>query len=144
MNLRTLSDDEFLRYAHNQVNELTSTAVEQELLRRLESLSIEFDSDAVQAVRELEFTAEELHAINEALYDTSVAAGVKLLSAARAADYKFDLAAELLAALDQAGVVEPDELRDLLQIPTAFRSLANDAGDVFTRLATLADKAIQE
>lgn len=127
MNLRILSNEEFLRYAHNQIDDLTSSEIERELLRRLESTAeqIEEAEGFLALAEEYDLTAEDARSIIEAHPGTA-----KEL-------------AELLALLDEHGVLFIGELKTLLTQADNFRSLANDAGDVFSRLHTLTEQ-IQE
>lgn len=127
MNLRILSNEEFLRYAYTQIDDLTSSDIERELLRRLETAEAQMEEAEgfLALAAEYDLTAEDVRSIIEAHPGTA-----KEL-------------AELLALLDEHGVLFIGELKTLLTQADNFRSLANDAGDVFSRLHSLTEQ-IQE
>lgn len=133
MNLRTLSNNEFLCYASNEIDELTSSEIERELLRRMEAL----DTDAFEALQETELSADDLHQLGEALESFDVSEVVELLGFLLEHNIDAKPLKAMLQELDNAGITEADELKEALELGTKFQSLANDAGDVFTRLTTL-------
>lgn len=133
MNLRTLTDKEFLRYANAQVDDLTSTDVERELLRRLEAT----DTELFEAASEAEFTADQLTNLSQAMEGFTTERVIELLGVMLESDIDTKDLIEMLRALDQAGITETDELKESLEFAAKFRAIANDAGDVFTRLTTL-------
>lgn len=133
MNLNTLSDREFLRYANAQLDDLTSTDVERELLRRLEAT----DTDTFEAAQEMEFSGDDLRRLGEAFEGFTIDEVVDLLGAMLAADVEAKSLIGILPLLDKAGITESDELKEALEFATKFQAIANDAGDVFTRLTTL-------
>lgn len=133
MNLNTLSDREFLRYAHNQLDDLTSTDVERELLRRLEAT----DTELFEAASEAEFTADELTNLSQAMEGFTAKEVTELLGVMLEADIEVKPLIATLKALDAAGIAEVDELKEALEFAAKFQAIANDAGDVFTRLTTL-------
>lgn len=133
MNLRTLSDSEFLRYAHTQINDLTSTDVERELLRRLEAT----DTELFEAAGEAGFVADELTNLAQAMEGFTTERVIELLGVMLELNIDAKPLIEMLRHLDKAGITEADELKEELELANKFKSLANDAGDVLTRLTTL-------
>lgn len=133
MNLRTLSDSEFLRYANSQMDDLTSSDVERELLRRLEAI----DTDTFEAATELGFTGDDLRNLNEAHAELSTKEVVELLDAASSTNISQIELILILKVLNDADITEADELKESLEFAAKFQAIANDAGDVFTRLTTL-------
>lgn len=127
MNLSSVPTNELLRRAYAELDELTSTDLERELLRRLETAEAQMEEAEgfLALTDEYYLSAEEARAIIEAHPGTA-----KEL-------------AELLALLDEHGVLFIGELKTLLTQADNFRSLANDAGDVFSRLHSLTEQ-IQE
>lgn len=142
MNLNILSTEEFLRYAHNQIDDLTSSDIERELLRRLEAR----ETDAVAALDETEFSAEEILVLGEAMSHSEVesaTAVAKLLNAVSDSNFTVDALIEIIQLLQETGISEADELSAVLGLTKDFRTLANDAGDIFSRLHSLTEQ-IQE
>ncbi len=133
MNLRTLSDQEFLRFAHNQIDDLTSTDVEREALRRLEAT----DTELFEAASEAEFTADELTNLAQAMEGFTVKEVTELLGAMLESSIDVKPLIEILKVLDDASITEPDELKEALEFADKFQAIANDAGDVLARLSTL-------
>lgn len=139
MHLRTLTNAELARYADSQINELTSTALEVELLRRLVALT-DAESGIVaisESVAEHDFTDEDAAEILDraAEYDLD-ADGIRNLGAALIVNATNS--AELLTTLAEAGYENAAALKDDLQLAENFSALACDAGDVLTRLSELA------
>lgn len=128
MNLHTLSLDEFLRLAYAQADSLTDTAIQIEALRRLQAQAGHADEleGFLAVIDEYEVTAEDLRAVIES-HPASL-----------------DEQAKLLAALNDQDIHSADQLRAALNTLATFRSLANDAGDVITRLASLIETAQKE
>lgn len=128
MNLRTMSDSEFLRYANAQLNDLTSTDIERELLRRMERCQDQAEEveGFIALVEEYSFTASELRSLIES-HPGSMGELVGLL-----------------ATLNDEDIHDVDQLKNLLDTFNKFRALANDAGDIITRLASQIETAQQE
>ncbi|RYH63619.1 MAG: hypothetical protein EON54_07755 [Alcaligenaceae bacterium] len=122
MHLRTLTNAELARYANSQINELTSTALEVELLRRLEERAADdAEEEAVlERAAEYDLDADGISKLGEAL----------ILNATNSA--------ELLSAIGEAGYDNAAALKADLQLAEKFSALACDAGDVLTRLSELA------
>lgn len=122
MHLRTLANAELARYADSQTNELTSTALEVELLRRLEARAADdAEEEAVlERAAEYDFDADDIRKLGAAL----------IVNATNSA--------ELLTTLAEAGYENAAALKDDLQLAEKFSALACDAGDVLTRLSELA------
>ncbi len=118
---KSMDDEHLLASARAEIDPLTSTALELELLDRFERLLDEqHDNEGVRALsEEYELTADDMRAVIE-----SHPASLK------------DQAA-LLALLNDQDIHEPDQLKALLDTSDKFRALANDAGDFFTRLNDL-------
>ena len=118
---KSMDDEHLLASARAEIDPLTSTALELELLDRFERLLDEqHDNEGVRALsEEYELTADDMRAVIE-----SHPASLK------------DQAA-LLSLLNDQDIHEPDQLKALLDNSDKFRALANDAGDFFTRLNDL-------
>ena len=118
---KSMDDEHLLVSARAEIDPLTSTALELELLDRFERLLDEqHDNEGVRALsEEYELTADDMRAVIE-----SHPASLK------------DQAA-LLSLLNDQDIHEPDQLKALLDTSDKFRALANDAGDFFTRLNDL-------
>jgi len=123
MNLRTMSDSEFLRYANAQLNDLTSTDIERELLRRLESNQDQAEQieGLVALADEYTFTASELRTVIESC------------------PLSLPEMAALLAALNDEDIHGADDLKKRLGVLKKFNALANDAGDIFNQLQIIID-----
>ena len=122
MHLRTLTNAELARYADSQINELTSTALEVELLRRLEARAADdAEEEAVlERAAEYDLDADDIRKLGAALIVNTTNS------------------AELLTTLAEAGYENAAALKDDLQLAEKFSALACDAGDVLTRLSELA------
>ena len=107
--------------ARAESDPLTSTALEIELLDRLETLLDEQSEHQPIAalLDDYEVSTDEIKAVIE-----SHPASLK------------DQAA-LLSLLNDQDIHEPDQLKELLEFAAKFRALASDAGDFFTRLNDL-------
>lgn len=128
MNLSSVPTNELLRRAYAEIDLLTSTDLERELLRRLEA-SEENMREAegfLALVHEYDLTSEETRSIIEAHPSSS-----KVL-------------AELLSMLSDRGITDADDLKALIKRVDDFRSLANDAGDLFSRLHTLIEETQED
>lgn len=119
--VKSMDDEHLLASARAEIDPLTSTALELELLDRFERLLDEqHGNEGVRALtEEYKLTADDMRAVIE-----SHPASLK------------DQAA-LLALLNDQDIHEPDQLKALLDTSDKFRALANDAGDFFTRLNDL-------
>jgi hypothetical protein len=138
--LKQLSDTELVRIASHEVNDLTSSALEIELLARLEPLTgtdlravaEEHDADAtyisdlLSAIGDFELEPTQLRELLES-HPSSVS----------------EMAA-LLKALNDEDIHSLDQLKRLIAFHQEFQALASDAGDVFERLSTLTTNAIKE
>lgn len=139
MHLRTLTNAELARYADSQINELTSTALEIELLRRFVELTDaeEGVASVSAAVAEHDFTDEDAAEILDLVAEHDLDAdGISKLGAALIVNATNS--AELLTTLAEAGYENAAALKDDLQLAEKFSALACDAGDVLTRLSELA------
>lgn len=118
---KSMDDEHLLASARAEIDPLTSTALEIELLDRFERLLDEASEHKPVAdlLEEYEVGTDDVKAVIE-----SHPASLK------------DQAA-LLALLNDQDIHEPDQLKALLDTSDKFRALANDAGDFFTRLNDL-------
>jgi hypothetical protein len=117
----SMDDEHLLASARAEIDPLTSTALELELLERFERLLDEASEHKPVAdlLEEYEVGTDDVKAVIE-----SHPASLK------------DQAA-LLSLLNDQEIHEPDQLKELLELTAKFRALANDAGDFFTRLNDL-------
>lgn len=118
---KSMDDEHLLVSARAEIDPLTSTALELELLDRFERLLDEqHDNEGVRALsEEYELTADDMRAVIES-HPASL-----------------EDQAALLSLLNDQDIHEPDQLKALLDTSDKFRALANDAGDFFTRLNDL-------
>ena len=117
---KSMDDEHLLASARAEIDPLTSTALELELLERFERLLDEAsEHKPVADFEEYEVGTDDVKAVIE-----SHPASLK------------DQAA-LLSLLNDQDIHEPDQLKELLELAAKFRALANDAGDFFTRLTDL-------
>ena len=116
-----MDDEHLLASARAEIDPLTSTPLEIELLGRFESLLDEqVEDEAMRALlEEYEPAADDLRAVMES-HPASLTEKAALLS-----------------LLNDQDVYYPDQLAGLLDAITKFRALANDAGDFFIRLTDL-------
>lgn len=119
--MKSMDADHLVASARAEIDPLTSTPLELELLDRLETLLDEqHDNEGVRALtEEYDLTADDMRVVIE-----SHPASLK------------DQAA-LLSLLNDQDIHEPDQLKELLEFAAKFRALASDAGDLFTRLNDL-------
>lgn len=118
---KSMDDEHLLASARAEIDPLTSTALELELLDRFERLLDEASKHKPVAdlLEEYEVATDDVKAVIE-----SHPASLK------------DQAA-LLSLLNDQDIHEPDQLKALLDTSDKFRALASDAGDFFTRLNDL-------
>lgn len=118
---KSMDDEHLLASARAEIDPLTSTALELELLERFERLLDEASEhkQVADLLEEYEVGTDDVKAVIE-----SHPASLK------------DQAA-LLSLLNDQDIHEPDQLKELLELAAKFRALANDAGDFFTRLTDL-------
>lgn len=118
---KSMDDEHLLASARAEIDPLTSTALELELLDRFERLLDEASEHKPVAdlLEEYEVTTDDVKAVIE-----SHPASLK------------DQAA-LLSVLNDEDIHEPGQLKALLDTSEKFRALASEAGDFFTRLNDL-------
>ncbi|MHB1368657.1 MAG: hypothetical protein ACYCW7_00420 [Pseudomonadaceae bacterium] len=117
----SMDDEHLLASARAEIDPLTSTALELELLERFERL-LDWASEhepVADLLEEYEVGTDDVKAVIE-----SHPASLK------------DQAA-LLSLLNGQDIHEPELLKAELELAAEFRALANDAGDFFTRLTDL-------
>ena len=125
MYLPSMNDDDLVRYANQFIDPITSTDLERELIKRFEALLNDVDEPLHQAVDASCFTVKCLEDLEENLIGDT------------------DNTVALLRALGKTDINSPEELIKLLNEHKDFSDLAAEAGDCFTRLATLST-TIQE
>lgn len=133
MNLQTLNLSEYLRYAYASLDDLTSSDIERELLRRLEAI----DTDLLLAIDDTEFTPTQLVDLNEAMGSLNFVNTIKLLNHINDSAIDTGDVLAFIKLVEGSGITEADELKEALEFAAKFQAIANDAGDVFTRLTTL-------
>lgn len=119
--MQSMDDRHLVASIYAEQDPLTSSAAEIELLARFERLLDEaHDNQPIaELLDEYEVSTDDMKAVIE-----SHPASLK------------DQAA-LLSLLNDQDIHEPDQLKALLDTSDKFRTLANDAGDFFTRLNDL-------
>lgn len=119
--MKSMSSEHLAAAARVECDSLTSTALEIELLDRLEAL---LDAQSrTQPVADL---------LDEWEVGTS---DLKALFESHPEDLKG--MRTLLALLNDEDIHEPEQLEELIGFAAKFRALAKDAGDFFTRLTDL-------
>ena len=119
--MKSMDVEHLLASARTEQDPLTSTPLELELIDRLEALLDEQrDTQPIaDLIEEHEVSTDDIKAVIE-----SHPAGLKEQAA-------------LLSLLNDQDIHEPDQLKELIELADKFRALANDAGDLFTRLNDL-------
>lgn len=119
--MKSMDAGHLVASARAELDPLTSTPLELELLDRLETLLDEQEENKpiAELLDEYEVSTDDMKAVIE-----SHPASLK------------DQAA-LLSLLNDQDIHEPDQLKELLEFAAKFRALASDAGDLFTRLNDL-------
>lgn len=119
--MKSMGAGHLVASARAELDPLTSTSLELELLDRLETLLDEQEENKpiAELLDEYEVSTDDMKAVIE-----SHPASLK------------DRAA-LLSLLNDQDIHEPDQLKELLEFAAEFRALASDAGDLFTRLNDL-------
>lgn len=117
--MANMDDDHLVTALHAELDPLTSTAAEQELLTRLENLLDEKDDELQQAVNNYDLTAACINKLGEALIVNA------------------DQTAKLLEAIGDEGYDDPAVLKADLELLSKFRAIANDLGENAARLFTL-------
>jgi hypothetical protein len=126
--MKSMAIDHLVASARAEIDPLTSTPLELELLDRLETLLDEQEESKPLAdlLDEYEVSTDDMKAVIE-----SHPASLK------------DQAA-LLSLLNDQDLYTPDQLKELLDLAAKFRALASDAGESFTRLHDLVVSLNQE
>lgn len=127
MNLQTLDLETLLRRAYAEQNDLTTSDMERELLRRLETLrDSTVDLDELldeQGGDEIERKVRRFDELTEAWTAAEIA--------------------ELLDFLASQEITEVPQLKALFARDDKFRSLANDLADTLPRLTTLLNETLE-
>lgn len=123
-----MDDEHLLASARAEMDPLTSTPLEIELLDRFETL--------LDRLAPLEDEASELRQLADVLEEAECSTkDVEALLECHPADIKEQ--AKLLSALNDQDIHTFDELAAVIETASNFRALANDAGDLFARLHQL-------
>ena len=117
--MESMDDGHLVAAIHAEINPLTTTPLEIELLGRVEDLLEQIDAEAADALAEFSLEAGDIKTLGEALIGDA------------------DNSAAILSAVADADIDTPSALIAQLKLADQFKSLAEDAGDVFTRLAQL-------
>lgn len=123
-----MDDEHLLRVAHLEIDPLTSTPLEIELLRRLEhSVDIAFVASPY---------AEK---VEEFGYELNETKSVEAFEGALqfAADFSPATYRPLLDLLGEHDIDTVEALKKRLELATEFEGIANDAADAIARLSTL-------
>lgn len=121
MYLPSMNDEELLRYASQNLNSLTSTDMERELIKRFDALLQSEDDYAplVEIFNNHSFEVTDLQLLADALIVDS------------------GNTAKLLAAIEKAGIDTPEELTKALDLAKDFERLALDNGEAINALNDL-------
>lgn len=127
MNLQSMDTAQLMRHAYVQQDEMVTSDLERELLRRLDKAERELAQveGFLDLVDEYDVTCEEIRLVLE----SHPASCIQL--------------SELLQELNDHDIQTRKDLKKIIEQVLEFRSLAEDAGDVFTRLSALT-KDLQE
>ena len=119
--MASMDDDHLVTALHAELDPLTSTAAEQELLTRFEAL---LDKQ------------RDIKPVTDLLDEYEIpAADLDDVIKSHPGSFK-DMAA-ILRLLDKAGIEEPDQLAEALELLSKFRAIANDLGENAARLFNL-------
>jgi len=126
--MRSMSDAHLASAARAEIDTLTSTPLEVELLGRFERLLDEAstDQELYLVIADFDITGEALRALCEA-HPASLT----------------DITA-MLTMLNDLDIHEPGDLRRQLDIAAGFETLATEAGDIFARLNNLTTETTKE
>lgn len=102
-----------------EMDPLTSTDTEHELLARVERLLDEADDGIVKAAENYDLSAADITALGDALIVNA------------------DQTAKLLGAIGDEGYDDPETLKADLELLSKFRAIANDLGENAARLFNL-------
>jgi hypothetical protein len=134
MNLHTLRDDELLRHAHLQLDELTSTPLEKLLLERFGALldKCSKQQDALDVLRGFEI-------------DVALTKDIERLEAALQFEQDFDLknTRAHMDVLTEHDIDDPVELGKRLKACAELDDLLQDLAAPIARLNTLANPATE-
>ena len=120
--MASMGDEHLIAALRAEIDPLTSTSIEIELLNRFEKVLQH--SSIIDLVEEHEINDSEITALGEAL-----AIGIANLSAT-------------VALLDEFSATEPGTLREKLERADKFYDIAGDAGDVIARLNDLVNSTL--
>lgn len=126
--LRGMSDEHLASAARAEIDSLTSTPLEIELLDRFERLLDQFNTDQELdlVIADFDITGEQLRNLCEA-HPASLP-GITAM----------------LTMLNDLDIHEPGQLKAQLDIAAGFETLATEAGDLFARLHNLTTETMKE
>lgn len=117
--MASMDDDHLVMALLSELDPLTSTDTERELLKRIESLLEEADDGIVQAADNYDLTAECITKLGDALIVNA------------------DQTTKLLGVIGDEGYDDPEVLKADLELLSKFRAVANDMGEDAARLFNL-------
>jgi hypothetical protein len=117
--MKSMDDRHLVASVHAELDPLTSSAAEIELLARFEALLDERNDELKGVVEYFDFEVKDIRALGDALIQNT------------------DTTVALLNTIAKAGIEDPESLKAELDLAKKFRDLIEDAGDVFTRLSDL-------
>lgn len=117
--MASMDDDHLVSALHAELDPLTSTSTERELLARVERLLDETNDEIQQAANNYDLSGADLTNLGDAL----------ILDASNTV--------KLLEVIGDEGYDDPETLKADLALLTKFRAIANDMGDTADRLFQL-------
>lgn len=117
--MASMDDGHLVAVLHAEMDPLTSTDTEQELLARFESLLDLANDEHKVAAENYDLSPADITTLGDALIVNA------------------DQTAKLLGVIGAEGYDDPDTLKADLELLANFRALANDMGDAATRLSQL-------
>lgn len=117
--MASMDDGHLVSALHAEMDPLTSTETEQELLARFESLLDLANDEHKVAAENYDLSPADITTLGDALIVNA------------------DQTAKLLGVIGAEGYDDPDTLKADLELLTNFRALANDMGDAASRLSQL-------
>lgn len=138
--LKCMDDQHALNTLRADFDPLVSTPLEAFLIEWVESLVDTQDPELEKALDEYNLDAADINKLGGALIeDTDKTVAILGIVGEAGIDDADELKGvfALIEALDEAGIDTPETLKTRLALADQFRALANDAGDVFSRLTEL-------
>ena len=138
--LKAMNDQHAVNALRADFDPIVNTPLESFLLDWVEALVDEVDSDLSIEAENHGLDAEDIKALGEALIEDAdnTVALLGVIHKAGISDVDtLNGVFALIEVLDEAGIDTPETLKAQLALADQFRTLANDAGDVFSRLTEL-------